>query len=509
VDSQRNAAYEHFEFLPGALIEIDLESRTILFMNRIALSLFGYTSTEVSSGILLRDIFDGDQEYERAVRVAEKFGLESYQNRTAYSRYEKQDLYDFRMLRKGGESFLGECQGAFVLDGDQVPIGARIYVRDLSEQRELEAKRLENEVKYQTLLEYSSDIIFLIDVNLVVLSVNRATTHYLQRSTAEIEGKSLEDLFPPRTVENIKSYLNKTFLSGKSATYETFLPGTNKAFWVSTSLNPVKDADGHVTAVLGVSRDITAWKKAEEKLEQALIDARNANQVKDQFLSNITHEIRTPLTTIKGFTARLKECMGENLEAAEQDYFKFIDNSSDRLLNTVESILKISQIEAGTIHLDPKLNHLGQLTQLLCEKLSPDAEDKGLTLAFQIQVEDDCSWFDQFSIYHAIHNILQNAIKYTQEGHISVVLDRSQGHLRLSITDTGIGISDDYRERLFQVFSQESVGLAKDFQGIGLGLALTKRYLDMNHVRIQVESQKGLGSTFTLLFPETPTPHPA
>ena len=494
--------YQYFDFLPGALIEIDLASRLIVYMNRIAFSLFDHSQADIEAGLPLRDIFQNDSEYARSIKVAEKFGLENYQNRTAYTRYEKQDLYDFMMKKKNGEFFLGECQGSFVLDNDLVPVGARIYVRDLSEQREQEAQHIVNEAKYRTLLEYSSDIIFLIDSKGVVQSVNRAATKYLGRSIDEIEGKNVSVLFPPQTVETFKGYLNKTFISGESATYETPMPTTGKSVWVSTSINPVRDRSGNITAVLGVSRDVTAWKRAEEGLEQALINARNANKVKDQFIANITHEIRTPLTTITGFTARLKESLGADLKPEEQDYFKFINNSSARLLRTMDSIINISEIEAGTLKLDSKLRRLGQLIQLLCEKVAPDAEEKGLELKCELRTEDDEIQFDQYSIYHAIHNILQNAIKYTDNGSVTVLLDRVDGELHLTFTDTGIGISDEYRERMFQVFSQESEGLSKDYQGIGLGLALTKRYLDMNNVKIKVASEKGLGSTFTLIFPK-------
>ena len=494
--------HQYFDFLPGALIEIDLASRSIIYMNRIAFSLFEFTQTDIEAGLPLRDIFQNDNEYARSIRVAEKFGLENYQNHTAYTRYEKQDLYDFMMMKKNGEGFLGECQGAFVLDNDMVPVGARIYIRDLSEQREMEALHIVNEAKYRTLLEYSSDIIFLIDSKGVVQSVNRAATKYLSRSIDEIEGKNISELFPPQTVETFKGYLNKTFISGESATYETPMPTTSKAIWVSTSINPVRDRSGNITAVLGVSRDITGWKRAEESLEQALIDARNANKVKDQFIANITHEIRTPLTTITGFTGRLKESLGDNLKPADEDYFKFINNSSQRLLRTLDSIINISELEAGTLRLDSKMHRLGQLIQLLCEKLAPDAEEKGLKLKCELLTEADEVQFDQYSVYHAIHNILQNAIKYTDKGSVTVLLDRVDGNLHLTFTDTGIGISDEYRERMFQVFSQESEGLAKDYQGIGLGLALSKRYLDMNHVKINVTSEKGFGSTFTLIFPE-------
>jgi len=494
--------HQYFDFLPGALIEVDLASRRIIYMNRIALSLFEHTQADIEAGLLLREIFQNDSEYERSIKVAEKFGLEDYQNRTAYSRYEKQDLYDFMMMKKSGEGFLGECQGSFVLDDAQIPIGARIDVRDLSEQREMEAAHIVNEAKYRTLLEYSSDIIFLIDSEGVVQSVNRAATKYLGRDISEIEGKSVTDLFPPQTVETFKGYLNKTFISGESVTYETPMPTTKQTVWVSTSISPVKDQSGNVTAVLGVSRNITEWKRAEESLEQALIEARNANKVKDQFIANITHEIRTPLTTITGFAGRLKESLGEHLKQADEDYFKFINNSSERLLRTLDSIINISQLEAGTLQLDLKLHRLGQLIQLLCEKLAPDAHVKGLNLDWSILTDEDEALFDQSSIYHSIHNILQNAIKYTDAGSILMQLDRVNGALQLTCTDTGIGISDEYRQRMFQIFSQESEGLAKDYQGIGLGLALTKRYLDMNNVNIQVESEKGRGSTFTLIFPD-------
>jgi len=500
----RREEHQYFDFLPGALIEVDLASRSIIYMNRIAFSLFEQSQTDIEAGLALRDIFQNESEYERSIKVAESFGLENYQNRTAYTRYEKQDLYDFMMKKKNGEAFLGECQGSFVLDKDSVPVGARIYIRDLSEQREIEAIHIENEAKYRTLLEYSSDIIFLIDSKGVVLSVNRAATKYLGLEMSKIEGKQISRIFPPQTVETFKSYINKTFISGKSATYETPMPTTNNTVWVSTSLNPVKDRDGNVTAILGVSRDVTAWKRAEEALEKALINARNANKVKDQFIANITHEIRTPLTTITGFAARLKESLGKDLKPAEEDYFKFINNSSERLLRTVDSIINISQIEAGTLLLDPKMYRLGQLIHLLCEKLTPMAEEKGLKLDCQLFTEDDEALFDQFTIYHSIHNILQNAIKYTDKGSVTVQLQRVDGDLQITFADTGIGISNEYRQRMFQVFSQESEGLAKDYQGIGLGLALTKRYLDMNHVKIDVESEKGYGSTFTLIFPGPP-----
>jgi len=497
-----NFSRDGFDFLPGALIEIDLSSRLVIYMNQIAFSLFEHTQADLETGLPLRDIFFSESEYERSIRVAESFGLENYQNRTAYTRFEKQDLYDFMMRRKDGSQFYAECQGSFVLDDDLVPTGARIYIRDLSEQRILEAKHLENEEKYRTLVENSSDIIFLIDNLGTVISVNQAATKYLGRAINEIEGRNIKDLFPTQTAETFMGYLNKSLLSGKRMTYETPMPTSNQSIWVSTSINPVRDRAGNITALLGVSRDITERKRSDEQLERALIEARNANKVKDQFLANISHEIRTPLTTITGFAERLKQSLGNNLKPAEEDYFKFINNSSTRLLKTLDAIINISELEAGTLQLVPKLNHLGQLVGLVCETLQLEASGKGLGLIYSSVTEDDEAWYDQQSIYQVLNNLIQNAIKYTDEGKVTVKLDRVENQLTLTISDTGIGISEEYRQRMFQVFSQESEGLTKEYQGIGLGLALTKRYLDLNNVKIKVESKKGQGSIFSLDFPE-------
>ena len=500
--------HEFFQFLPGALIEVDLDRRVVTFMNRIALSLFDLTPGEIDRGMPLRDIFLNDSEYERSIKVAEKFGIESYQNRTSYTRYEKQDLYDFLMKKADGSTFYAECQGSFVLDEENVPVAARIYIRDLTQHRLTEAALQENENKYRTLVEYSSDLIWLIDNQGFVLSVNKAVTKYLGKEQSEIEGMNISELFIDETAKTFKSYLNKTFISGESATYETTMPTSNRTIWISTSITPVKDAGGNITALLGVSRDITEPKKSREQLEQALIDARNANSVKDQFIANISHEIRTPLTSVTGFTERLKQSLVERLSKEELDYFKFITNNSERLVRTVDAILNVSQLEAGAIQLTPQSFHLAQLVDLVCLKMRPMAKEKGLYLESSVDLDDDRITLDEDSMYQAILNIIENAIKYTNAGVVKVDLGRVNGHMELTISDSGIGISDDYRQSMFQLFSQESQGLAKDYQGIGLGLALTKRYLDMNQVKIQVKSQKGLGSTFTLTFPIQGEPEP-
>ena len=315
----KREVYDFLNYLPGALIEIDLSKRKIIYMNRMAFFLFGHSQSDVDTGIPLRDIFQNDGEYERAINVAKSFGLESYQSHTPYSRYEKQDLHDFMMRKKDGSDFFGECQGSFVLDDEKVPIGVRIYIRDLTEQRSIEASLQESNEKYRTLVELSSDLVFLIDSKGTVLSVNQAAAQSLGRKPDKIQGKNVSELFPRETAKGFKQSLEKIFLTGEGAYYESTMPSREQTIWINTSLNPVKDSAGKVTAILGVSRDITERKKLEE-----LLQFRNElGSLISKISSNF---INLPIEKIdEGINKALKE-ISEFVDVDRSYVFLFSDN---------------------------------------------------------------------------------------------------------------------------------------------------------------------------------------
>jgi len=502
VHKSKSEKHNIFDALPGALIEVNFASRSVVYMNIIAQSVFEYSEADVSVGLLAEDIFLNKGEFEKALKTVESFGLADYQAKTTYTRYARQDLYDFMLRKKGGTGFYGECQGSFILSEDGVPLGIHLYIRDLTEQRLMEMSLHESEEKYRTLVEYSSDLIFLISGQGIVLSLNRAALDSMHKQVEEVQGKHLYELFPEDIAEGYKLNVDIAFTTGESALYETTMPSNTQKIWLSTSVNPVKDRNGKVTAVLAVSRDITERKIAEEQVEMALVRARQANRVKDQFIANISHEIRTPLTSIIGYTGRLKESLGKALKSEEEGFFHSINRSSNRLLRTVDAILNVSQVEAGTLQLSPKKLHLEQLCEMICDELQPLAVKTGIELEFTSDVEDDQISIDESSIYQALVNLIQNAIKYTSEGGVYIRLRKTEKRMVLTIMDTGIGISEEYHMRMFQPFSQESEGLSKSYQGLGLGLALTKRYLDRIQIKIRVDSKKNRGSTFTLTFPE-------
>jgi signal transduction histidine kinase len=201
-------------------------------------------------------------------------------------------------------------------------------------------------------------------------------------------------------------------------------------------------------------------------------------------------------------TDLLSKRLEDNLSDKEHKLFGFIANSSNRLLRTVDSILNISQLEAGTINIQPRELDLASMVMQIFNELKPLADQKNLEFNLKSSEQLVMILADEYCIRQAISNIMENALKYTFEGSVMVSLARRNNQEVLKVTDTGIGISKEYQHRIFDAYTQESEGFTKNYQGIGLGLALTKQYLDLNNVALEMESKKDVGSTFTLIFPK-------
>ncbi|NIA18650.1 MAG: response regulator, partial [Simkaniaceae bacterium] len=222
--------------------------------------------------------------------------------------------------------------------------------------------------------------------------------------------------------------------------------------------------------------------------------------VKSLFLANMSHEIRTPLNSIMGFTELLKNSTSQFISEEEKIFFDAIKSSGQRLMHTVHEILDMSQIEAGTYKMNFETFDLCQLVKDIVNECDLMAHYKKLKLEYHHQPKSVFIRADYHGITRAVRNIIDNAIKYTEQGKITVSLKQSSGQYVLTINDTGIGISEDYLENLFETFSQESEGFTKKFQGIGLGMAIAKRHLDLNKVGIQAKSSMGVGTTVILTF---------
>ncbi len=188
-------------------------------------------------------------------------------------------------------------------------------------------------------------------------------------------------------------------------------------------------------------------------------------------------------------------------DAHLQRFLARIDHASRRLTNTIDAILDFAGIESGSFDVHPKVLALGSMVESRVEKFRKLAEEKGLSIESSIEMPHAAVLFDEYCLRQAIDNLLSNSIKFTFQGTVSVRLYRNpSGPLVLEIRDTGIGIAKDYLPNLFKPFSQEESGYQRPFEGSGLGLALVKNYLGLNGAQLNVESEKGQGSIFTITF---------
>lgn len=252
---------------------------------------------------------------------------------------------------------------------------------------------------------------------------------------------------------------------------------------------------------LATIRDMTERKQKELELREACFKAEEAQRVKSEFIAHVSHEIRSPLNIIVGYARLLAQEMPSQIRESERYIIDSILRGSERLMRTIESILNLSRMEAGDINANGQTIDMQHLLSTLVTDYQAIARKKGLTLHVENTVRPVSIFADTFALTQAITNLIDNAIKYTERGGITLRLYQGkEAHVMLDVSDTGIGISEEYLPNLFQPFSQENGGTHRSYHGIGLGMSLVKKYLALLHAEIDVRSVLSVGTTFTITF---------
>jgi CheY-like chemotaxis protein/nitrogen-specific signal transduction histidine kinase len=249
-------------------------------------------------------------------------------------------------------------------------------------------------------------------------------------------------------------------------------------------------------------RDNTDRKRADMELARARDAAFESARLKSAFLNNMSHEIRTPINVILGYSDLLTEVFSEAGDKTHGPYLAAIARAGRRLQETISRILDYSTIEAGGFSLKLEQVQLAPLIERCIADHRALAAAKGLVLKCEITEPTASVIFDQYCLSQSLANLIQNAVKFSARGEIHIRTRRDSARtLRLDVVDTGIGIDSKFLPRLLEPFSQEEVGLTRRFEGSGLGLALTNRFLQLNGARLAITSVKGAGSTFTIELP--------
>lgn len=243
-------------------------------------------------------------------------------------------------------------------------------------------------------------------------------------------------------------------------------------------------------------------KKAYQELEKAKQESEKLAILKDHFLLQMSHEIRTPFNIMLGSIGLLKsEKLTLDSEEIKQ-LFSMLEHGSNRMIRTIDKIIEMSKIRSGCYEMDLETIKLEEnIISQIIKNYKDVAEQKGILLTYEKNTEINEIKCDKFMIYQIIQEIVDNAVKFTQEGSIRIKqFKNTDGKLCVSVADTGIGISKEYLEYIFEPFTQEDTGYTRKFEGNGLALALIKKYADLNNLLLEVKSEKNVGSQFTIIF---------
>ncbi|MFQ5636902.1 MAG: response regulator, partial [bacterium] len=347
-----------------------------------------------------------------------------------------------------------------------------------------------------------NDSIYITDMNDRVTFVNKAFCLTYGYQEHEILGKRSQMLWS--NDQDIKKILTKIDQFGwKSELRHRRKDGTE--FPISLARSIIKDEKAHDVAVVGIAHDITEHKRAAEELRNAKEAAEAATRAKTEFLANMSHEICTPLNAIIGTADQLSET---KLDSEQRRFIDTIQRTSDILLSLVADILELSNIEAGKVALEESRFQLRELVTRIIEVFNISAQNKGLEIICEIAPEiPDTLMSDPTRLRHILVNLVGNAVKFTERGEIRIkveVADKEAGvgerdgkcRLLFSISDTGIGIPQENRARIFDKFSQVDNTTTRRFGGSGLGLSICKSLVELMGGRLEFESQEGVGSTF-------------
>ncbi len=379
------------------------------------------------------------------------------------------------------------------------------HLRHLYDDAQRTAEKLrESEERFRLLVEEARDYaIWMADTNGRVASWNRGGEQLMGYVAGEIVGRHVSCFFPPeeRAAGRPEELIESARVHGRVESEGWRLRKDGTRFFAHVVITAPRDATGQLLGFSIISRDTTADKRREQELTQARDAALEASRLKSAFVANVTHEIHTPLNIILGYADLMTERLAELGDSRASDYAEPVRRASKRLLDTVASILEFSKIESGAYRLDRKPIKLAEFVGRLLGEFRILAAKKGLALSAQIDEPQAVVSFDEGCLSNALTNLLQNAIKFTERGKVTVRLSRdARAALCLEVRDTGVGIDTNYLPHIFEAFSQENPSLTRGFEGVGLGLSLVRKYLELNGAEIAVTSEKSKGSTFTIRF---------
>ncbi|MFQ5571100.1 MAG: PAS domain S-box protein, partial [Rhodothermales bacterium] len=473
-----------FESLPDALLVEDLDG-TILDANPAACRLYGLSRPQLQGSAMHTLV---PPEYgEQMKRALEDLVAGERKHIEGYCR------------AANGQAVPVEILGWRIRYAEQPAL--MLYLRDITEHKRAQESIREREERYRTLIEHVPEAIVVLDVEkgcFVDCNTNAEAFYGLSRT--DLLKMNPVDVSPERqpdgrlSAEVAYEYI-KQAAEGGTPVFE-WVHVNVRGEEVPSEIRLVRLPSVDRVLVRGSITGIAERKEFEKELIEAREKAEELNRLKTTFLTNMSHEIRTPLTAIIGFSAILA---GEASDD-QKELVEMVEQSGKRLLNTLNTVLDLSMLEAGSLTLENEWFDMVEAVRENMQGGQSFAKEKGVHLEFIAPEYDVPVFLDRTCLERIVNHLIDNAIKFTDSGTVTVTVKADPAYVRVRVADTGVGIDEAFLPHLFDAFKQESTGLTRSYGGTGLGLAVTKRMVTLMGGEIVVESQKEEGSVFEVAF---------
>ncbi len=463
---------------------LDDHENTIIVNSRIC-EMLGYTRDEMMGRNLYSFIPESMEPLIQGNRSKREKGIK--------------ETYEFQLLKKDGTIIYTEVSAAPIFDENQNYKGSFAYITDITDEKTAIQKIQESENKYRTLFESSTDGIYFADMEGQFIEVNKAFLEMIGYAKKEILAMDNRQITPEKWYETEDNNLLAQLSVGESKVYEKeFIHKNGSTLPVSIRFWILQDEQGDPSRIWAIVRDITERKQMEYKLKEI-------NRLKSEFLRRASHELKTPLVSIKGFSELILSKYSEDLNPDIISNLEEINKGCERLQNIIINLLQTSKLESTEFK--PKLERedLSFLINYCAEELHPLVSKREHSINIEIP-ESLITKFEKEEIHDVISNLLLNAIKYTPpKGWIDIKAEIIDDLVIVSIKDNGIGFTEEEKNKIFQQFGKVErygQGLDLGIDGSGLGLYISKRIIEAHGGKIWLESEgRGKGSTFYFSLP--------